>query len=386
MSGTPSARDRYLRLKAALLVVLVPCSVLGQAPATQPATTQAVIEPPAGKRVAFAPGITIDWSVPQVEVDARVVLREGPLELLICRDNSKEHESILATAARPRKLYEALGLIGLAPGRPMSYEPTTDRYTPATGQRLALEVHYRDGGEDKIIATHEWLTGSETKEPIAPPVWVFCGSRTAEGVFAADVEGTIATVVDFDSALMGLADRHSALNAELWLTANTSVIPPKGTPCKLVISGLDVAPLVLTLTPEGFFLWEDEVLDPLELDTIIRWRTRHFPAQSVELLPMDVDPLDVKRMNLFVRVAARAIVGSGIAQENMIFDLLEEPPQEDTVATPAPSEPVASTTTKPASAPAPTTQPGIRDVPSAPEIPTTQPVKGIPASASSEGA
>ena len=347
-----------------------------QPASTQPATTQPVRQPAAeGRRVAYAPHVTIDWSVPQVEIDARVVLREGPLELLVCAEQTKEHESILVTAARPRRVYEALGLIGLEPGHPLRYDSTTAQYTPATGQRLALEIHYRDGEEDKTVAAHEWMAASGTQQSISAPVWVFCGSQTLDGKFAADVEGTVACVVDFNSALIGLAERHSAKNSELWLVANTPLIPERGTPCRLVVRGLNIEPLVLTLTPEGFFLWKDEILDPLELDAVIRWRTRHHPSQRVELSPMAVEPSEVKRMNLFARVAGRAIIGSGIAPQSMTLDLLEEPAEEAIDFTPASSPAEETSATQPAQG-APTTQPATTPKPGTGETPSTKPVKG----------
>ncbi|UCE61208.1 MAG: hypothetical protein JSU63_05560, partial [Phycisphaerales bacterium] len=60
----------------------------------------------------FAPGVKIDWQRRVVEVDASVVLREGPLELLACSPQTREHESILAVRARPLHIYQAMGLIG----------------------------------------------------------------------------------------------------------------------------------------------------------------------------------------------------------------------------------------------------------------------------------
>ena len=70
----------------------------------------------------FAPGVHIDWANRAVEIDARVVLRSGPLELLACSPKTREHESILVVDARPLHVYQALGLIGLAPGSPSRFD------------------------------------------------------------------------------------------------------------------------------------------------------------------------------------------------------------------------------------------------------------------------
>ena len=73
---------------------------------------------PAGRIVDFQPGIRIDFAKKHVEVAARVVLREGVLELFACSRGTREHESVVAIASRPLHVFEALGLIGLTPGTP----------------------------------------------------------------------------------------------------------------------------------------------------------------------------------------------------------------------------------------------------------------------------
>src|ERR1043166_8218583 len=57
------------------------------------AMAQSLTEPAASR--PFQPGVRIDWEQKAVEIDARVVLREGPLELFACSPQTKEHESIL---------------------------------------------------------------------------------------------------------------------------------------------------------------------------------------------------------------------------------------------------------------------------------------------------
>ena len=52
-------------------------AVVGGAASAEPPTSA----PAGGRRVEFAPGVTIDWERMQVELAARVVLREGLLEL-----------------------------------------------------------------------------------------------------------------------------------------------------------------------------------------------------------------------------------------------------------------------------------------------------------------
>jgi len=184
----------------------------------------------------FAPGVRIDWQRRTVEADARVVMRSGPLELLACRPRSKEHESVLATSAAARNIYLAMGLIGLSQGSPVRYDPSRDRYYPPAGDKLSLRVRFRHDNLTYGIPAEDWLVESKTGKPPKGLAWVFSGSRNLEdGRFAADSEGTVICVVDFDTALISVGELHSPDNEALWLSANTGAIPPIGTECTLLI-------------------------------------------------------------------------------------------------------------------------------------------------------
>jgi hypothetical protein len=75
-----------------------------------------------------------------------------------------------------------------------------------------------------------------TKSVMAPSVWLFTGSqRQEDGTFAADFEGTLVTVVDFPSSVLGPPALHSDSDAELWLKARTEVIPPIGTRVVMIL-------------------------------------------------------------------------------------------------------------------------------------------------------
>lgn len=197
-------------------------------------------------RKSFAPGVVIDWNRKAVEVEARIVLREGPLELLMCAAGSKEHESILATPARPRDIFQAMGLLGLEPGKPVRWNASGDKLLPPSGQRLALSVQCRVDSKEVVFPIEKWLLSADQKTPPPPIHWVFTGSQTVpENRFGADVEGTIVCLVDFETALISVAALHSADDEQLWLRANPETIPERGTSCRLVIESQ-----VTALTPE----------------------------------------------------------------------------------------------------------------------------------------
>jgi hypothetical protein len=200
---------------------------------TMPATSR-----PEARVVEFGPGLRIDYRVPQVEIDSEVVLRKGALELFAYSRAPvpKEHESILRTEVKCDRIYQALGLIGLRPGRPMRYDMATKTVELPTGDPVEVLVRCEANGKTKEHSVCEWMMDNAKNAPMARTPWLFTGSRREEnGSFAANEEGTLVTVVDFPTSLLGLPASHSESDSQLWLTANTDAIPPLGTKVTLIL-------------------------------------------------------------------------------------------------------------------------------------------------------
>lgn len=184
----------------------------------------------------FAPGVRIDWKNRRIEVDAKIVFRQGPLELLACSPKTREHESILSVAARPMHIFQAMGLIGLEPGSPASYDEQKNQWQAPRGEALSLLVRYQLDGKTHTITPRSWMREVKTRKPPKHIPWVFAGSQSvADGRFGADFDGTIVCVVDFETALICPGVLHSADNDALWLEADPDAIPPLKTPCTLLI-------------------------------------------------------------------------------------------------------------------------------------------------------
>jgi hypothetical protein len=180
----------------------------------------------------------IDFAKRRVEVECRVVLREGLLELLACSAYTKEHESILVTRPRPLHIYQALGLIGLTPGHPAAWDEQQEKRIPPTGDGLTIRIAYEQDGRRVEVDAWDWLKDLGTGQAAARRPWLFTGSLFSQrdGSFAADYDGNVISVVDFGTELIGLGEFHSADNDALWLSAFTERIPPIGTPCTIVLS------------------------------------------------------------------------------------------------------------------------------------------------------
>lgn len=86
--------------------------------------------------------VLLDRANKKVIVKAKVCLREGVLEMFLCRKHTKEHESILAFDGRAYLIHTGLLAIGAEPGEPMLYKD--GKYTPPKGQKLKVTVKWRD--------------------------------------------------------------------------------------------------------------------------------------------------------------------------------------------------------------------------------------------------
>ncbi|MCH8250963.1 MAG: hypothetical protein IID36_00770 [Planctomycetes bacterium] len=230
------------------------------------------IDPKTRTPVDFVHGVRLDWARGVVEVEAAVVLRQGPLELLACTRGTREHESILVVAARPLHIFQAMGLMGLSPGSPVRYDEDTDKWHPPSGERLRIDVRYPAHDGSRVVPIESWLRNvkGEGKGEVAPLPWVFAGSRVFAGdVFAADVEGTVICVVDFATALIGIGALHSADDADLWLVARTKAIPPVGTRCTLLIRSAEPMPLPVSVGVDGRMRYGDKVVSAAEVAAIV---------------------------------------------------------------------------------------------------------------------
>jgi len=174
------------------------------------------------------------------------------LELLVCSPNTREHESIIASPARPLRIFEALGLIGLTPGHPVRLHETSKEWMAPTGDAVRIEVRWDVHGARRQVDVGTWLRDVQSGEPVPAGAWVFAGSyRADEGAFAADQDGTLICVVDFPTALIALPELRSADNALLTLQANTDAVPPIGTPVTLLFSPAGPAPIVVCMDADG---------------------------------------------------------------------------------------------------------------------------------------
>jgi hypothetical protein len=263
----------------------------------------------------FAPGVRIDWHTRTVEVDARVVLRTGPLELLACTRGTREHESILVVGGRPTHIFQAMGLVGLQPGSPVRYDEKQQRLLPPSGEALELRVRYLKDGIERTVPVERWLLNVEKRRSPESIPWVFSGSRLlGHSRLGAEEDGTVVCVVDFDTALITVGALHTADNEALWLAANTDEIAPLRTPCTLLIRAEPGKRIEVELAADGSMRLADK---PVSIKELIQMLRPKGPNAKQRSLVLRAGPKVSKET---VERAVESLVRGGIDREAIVQD------------------------------------------------------------------
>jgi hypothetical protein len=168
---------------------------------------------------------------------AEVCMREGILEVLVCKKQTKEHESILRTEIDARFLHAALLAAGAKNGKPVQFvNPKTDEpdYQPASGSTIRVSVHYTKGGKTFTHPAQEWILDKNKSQTMAYD-WVFAGSRFQKNpdrpndpeYYCAN-NGEVIAISNFSDSMLDIPVRISDASDELHFETVTRKIPPLG--------------------------------------------------------------------------------------------------------------------------------------------------------------
>ncbi len=325
-SQTRGGRWRYIVatcLLADVSVCLAQFPAAAVIPPSSAPTTRPVdaphSQPPAGATQAadglkrFAQGVAIDWHSPAVHVDGRIVLREGPLEFLACFAG-KEHESIVRLNASAAHIYQALGLIGVAPGAPPRWDDAAQRYEPASGDLLELSFAWRDGAELRRAPAASWLLESEYEQVAPQRFWHFAGSRLLDdGTLACERSGSGVALVDFSDSLLALPRGFANRDAELWSRANTAAIPAIETPVTLILQPARWQPRSVQIDAHGRISIDGRRAQPEDLLESLRLMRQLEPAAAQPIL-------DAALLRADIVALRRKIERAGIAADAIRFE------------------------------------------------------------------
>lgn len=177
---------------------------------------------------------------------AEVCLRRGVmLEVLCCKKNTKEHESILNVDLDARFIHAALLATGAKVGKPVQFvDPKTleAEYKPASGQRVQVEVCYQKGGQVVTERAQEWILDQNTKKPMAHE-WVFAGSRFVKDpdrpndpeYYCAN-NGEVIAISNFVDSMLDLPVEIGREASDLYFKAVEKKVPPLGSKVWVILT------------------------------------------------------------------------------------------------------------------------------------------------------
>lgn len=205
------------------------------------------------------PGLVIDFEHQRVDVQAKVCLRRGALELIACTQDTKEHESIFVLEAAPVHIHTGLLMLGAKNGNPAITKPANEEHTkwvhlPPRGDKVVVTVVFKDEQgkeverpvsdfvERNLDAEFEPLeedpvAKADEPEQVPPAkvfeVFLFAGSQVYQDdqgrkQYLADQSGNAISISTFGDELLCLPERHSQQNGSLAWKIEPKHLPKLG--------------------------------------------------------------------------------------------------------------------------------------------------------------
>ena len=176
--------------------------------------------------------VTFDATARTVSLPAKVKMRGGVIEYALTTEAGKAHEALLTTTANPRDLHIACLLLGMKAVPPGPQKGGGDALPESEGIRISVLWETNGPAINRPLCALMQLAAGGPDGPVSPMKdvpWHYTGSGfTASGGFAADLEGSIISLIRDGAALVnnpGPSRDHDDIHVP-----NSNKLPPAGTP------------------------------------------------------------------------------------------------------------------------------------------------------------
>lgn len=160
-----------------------------------------------------------------IQFPATVNMTNGLVEYFLVTGTGKLHESVLKTDAEPAQIHIAMLFIGTRGA------PTNSSGTNIFGDKITIEVNWKNAGGEKNVRAEDFVFNTETKSPMSKGAWIYNGSKVMDGTFIAQRDGSIVSII-IDPLAMANNPRPGHENDEIWLV-NTNSVPALNTPVEV---------------------------------------------------------------------------------------------------------------------------------------------------------
>jgi hypothetical protein len=199
--------------------------------------------------------VTLNKKTRTITFPGSINMDHGEMEYLLVQEGGKTHESLLVTKAQPFQIHIAMLLLGVkippqaAVGPPpdaidVNYLKTAPK---PKGGNVLIFVRWTEDGKTIAVHAEDMMFDDAAKKPMTRGPWVYNGSMLSQGVFLAQQDRSIASLVIDPSALIN-NERPDSDNDQIWSIAAEKT-PKAGTPVQISIELESDAPDAASATP-----------------------------------------------------------------------------------------------------------------------------------------
>ncbi len=182
--------------------------------------------------------VTFDRKLRTVTIPAAVNMNSGVVEYALVTKDGKLHEAVFSTKARPDEIHLACLLLGMpALGEPAAMD---EGHAVPAANAVKVSVGWETNGPPAdyplaaLVVASDAPTDPGAGRPLPDGPWLYNGSVTAAGGFAATREGSVISLIPDGAALVNNT-RAGCRNDEHHL-ANQALLPPKGNPVRITLT------------------------------------------------------------------------------------------------------------------------------------------------------
>lgn len=195
------------------------------------------LEPLGGDRFRLGK-VVLDKKKRTVTIPVKVNMLKGVVEYVLVTENGKAHESIFTTNASPTHVHLACVLLGR--GEVAGKEWPRDHRSISKDQAVTVEVTWPTNGPEKryplarCVLRKDMSKEAQEGRELETGNWLYSGSHFRGGVFAAQSEGSLISIIGDGAALInGLRKDYTN---DLMHSVNAAILPAQGRTVKMVLT------------------------------------------------------------------------------------------------------------------------------------------------------
>lgn len=178
--------------------------------------------------------VRLDKATRSVTFPAVVNMTEAIVEYVVVTGDGKVHESLLRTETVPKDIHVAMLLLDVK-GAGTNMVPA-DPLKRIPGDPVSIEVSWKEKGKTKRVPAEKLILNTQTKTNLSSGPWIYNGSHVEDGVFLADPEGSIVSLITDPFALVN-NPRPGRDNDDL-CEVDSKAVPRLDTPVEVHITVL----------------------------------------------------------------------------------------------------------------------------------------------------